>query len=189
VERFAPAGSVGFGLGGPELGVARAQFAEVFGRARALGLVGVPHAGETTGPDTIWEAIRLLGARRIGHGITSVQDPELVDYLATHEVALDICPTSNVRTRAVSTLSEHPLPKLLRAGVTVTLSSDDPGMFATTLNGEYEVAHNDLGLDATVLTELARTSARVSFAEVGLRNSILDEIDAYAAGAGLGASR
>ena len=185
VERFAPEGSVGFGLGGPELGVPRAQFAEVFGRARALGLASVPHAGETTGPETIWESIRLLGARRIGHGITAVQDPDLVSYLATCEITLDMCPTSNLRTRAVTALSEHPLPALLRSGVSVTLNSDDPGMFATTLNSEYGVAHRDFGMDAGQLADLARASVRASFCAAHLRRSMLSDIDAYAAGAGV----
>jgi aminodeoxyfutalosine deaminase len=183
VERFAPEGSVGFGLGGPELGVPRAQFADVFGRARALGLASVPHAGETTGPETIWESIRLLGARRIGHGITALRDPDLVSYLAAHDVTLDMSPTSNLRTRAVTTLAEHPLPALLRSGVGVTLNSDDPGMFATTLNGEFGVAHHDFGMDAGQLADLARTAARASFCAEHLRRRILADIDAYTAGA------
>jgi aminodeoxyfutalosine deaminase len=183
VERFAPEGSVGFGLGGPELGVPRSQFADVFGRARALGLASVPHAGETTGPETIWESIRLLGARRIGHGITALRDPDLVSYLAAHDVTLDMSPTSNLRTRAVTTLAEHPLPALLRSGVGVTLNSDDPGMFATTLNGEFGVAHHDFGMDAGQLADLARTAARASFCAEHLRRRILADIDAYTAGA------
>jgi len=183
VERFAPEGSVGFGLGGPELGVSRAQFADVFARARALGLASVPHAGETTGPETIWESIRLLGARRIGHGITALQDPDLVSYLAAHDVTLDMCPTSNLRTRAVTTLAEHPLPALLRSGVSVTLNSDDPGMFATTLNSEFAVAHHQFGMDAGRLADLARTAARASFCAEHLRRRILADIDAYTAGA------
>src|SRR5699024_4460594 len=98
VERYAPDGTVGFGLGGPEEGVGRAQFVDVFARARALGLKSVPHAGETTGPQTVWEALRLLHADRIGHGITAAQDPELVDHLVETGTPLEVCPTSNVRT-------------------------------------------------------------------------------------------
>jgi adenosine deaminase len=131
VERFAPAGSVGFGLGGPDEGVTRAQFAEVFARARARGLASVPHAGETTGPETIWESVRELGAVRIEHGISAARDPELMAYLVDHGIALDVCPTSNVCTRAIANLASHPLPDLVRAGVTVTVNSDDPGMFST----------------------------------------------------------
>jgi adenosine deaminase len=133
VERYAPEGSVGFGLGGPERGVPRAQFAEVFARARALGLHSVPHAGETTGPQTVRDAVALLGAERIGHGITAGQDSALMAELARRGIPLEVCPTSNVRTRAVASYSEHPLPTLVAAGIDVTIGSDDPGMFATTL--------------------------------------------------------
>jgi aminodeoxyfutalosine deaminase len=180
VERFAPAGSVGFGLGGPEVGVPRAQFAEVFARARVLGLASVPHAGETTGPETIWESIRELGADRIGHGIAAVRDPVLMAYLIDHGIALDVCPTSNVCTRAVADLGSHPLPDLIRAGVTVTVNSDDPGMFSTSLNREYMQVHQSMGLSLDDLTKVARAAVRVSFCSADVRQRLLAEIDAYA---------
>jgi aminodeoxyfutalosine deaminase len=180
VERFAPAGSVGFGLGGPELGVPRAQFSEVFARARALGLASVPHAGETTGPETIWESISQLGAERIGHGISAVRDPELMAYLVDHGIALDVCPTSNVRTRAVADLMSHPLPHLIHEGVTVTLNSDDPGMFSTSLNHEYALVHESMGLSVDDLTELSRAAARAAFCSADVRRRLLAEIAAYA---------
>jgi aminodeoxyfutalosine deaminase len=179
VERFAPAGSVGFGLGGPEVGVPRRQFAEVFGRARSLGLASVPHAGETTGPETIWESIRELGAQRIGHGIAAVRDPELLAYLRDHGIALEVCPTSNICTRAVADLASHPLPELIRAGVRVTVNSDDPGMFATSLNREYLLVHETMGLSLDDLTELARAAVRASYCPAELRGRLLAEIDAY----------
>lgn len=181
VEAHAPEGSVGFGLGGPEIGVPRPQFEDVFARARATGLHSVPHAGETTGPQTIWDALRLLGAERIGHGITSVKDPDLLAYLATEQITLEVCPMSNVRTRAIPELADHPLPQLLAAGVPVTLGSDDPGMFATTLNQEYVLAHDVLGVDAEGLVEIARTGVGASFAGGGVKARLLAEIDAYAA--------
>ncbi|MGI8994834.1 MAG: adenosine deaminase family protein, partial [Nocardioidaceae bacterium] len=99
-----PEGLVSFGLGGPEIGVPRPQFKPHFDRARAAGLRCVPHAGETTGPQTVWDALRLLGAERIGHGTSSVQDPELLAYLAEHRIPLEVCPTSNVATGAVPSL-------------------------------------------------------------------------------------
>ena len=97
-----PAGLISFGLGGPEIGVPRSQFTPYFDQARAAGLRSVPHAGETTGPQTVWDALRDLGAERIGHGIAAAQDPELLAYLAERRIALEVCPTSNVRTRAVT---------------------------------------------------------------------------------------
>ena len=179
VDAFAPTGSVGFGLGGPEVGVPRAQFSEIFARARALGLSSVPHAGETTGPETIWESIRELGAQRIGNGIAAARDPELMAYLVDHGIALEVCPTSNVCTRAVADLASHPLPDLIRAGVTVTVNSDDPGMFSTSLNREYALVHETIGLSLDDLTELDRAAVRVSFCSADVRQRLLAEIDLY----------
>jgi aminodeoxyfutalosine deaminase len=184
VEEFAPPGTVGFGLAGPEIGVSRAQFAEVFARARALGLASVPHAGETTGPETVWESIRSLGAQRIGHGIAAARDPELMAYLVDRDIALEVCPTSNVCTRAVPDLASHPLPDLIRAGVTVTLNSDDPGMFSTSLNQEYLLAHATFGLSLDELTELVRAAVRVSYCSDDLRRRLIAEIDAYGGSGG-----
>ncbi|UPK73021.1 adenosine deaminase [Nocardioidaceae bacterium SCSIO 66511] len=182
VERYAPPNTVGFGLGGPEQGVDRPQFADVFARARAVGLHSVPHAGETTGPRTVWDALESLRAERIGHGISSAQDPRLLEHLAEHQIPLEVCPTSNLRTRAVSDLTEHPFSVLRDAGVVLTLNSDDPGMFATSLNGEYAVARDIFGLDDAALAELARTAVRVSYAPADVRNGLLAEIDAVAEG-------
>jgi aminodeoxyfutalosine deaminase len=184
VERHAPDGSVGFGLGGPEVGVGRPQFAEVFARARALGLASVPHAGETTGPETIWDALRVLHADRIGHGIAAAQDPALLHHLAEHGIPLEVCPTSNLRTRAVTDLDAHPFPVLRDAGVVVTLNSDDPGMFDTTLVGEYVVAAERFGVDRAGLTELARAAVRASYRSGPGKAALLAEIDAYERGAG-----
>lgn len=181
VERYAPSGTVGFGLGGPEVGVGRQQFADVFARARALGLASVPHAGETTGASTVWDAIDYLRADRIGHGIAAAADPALVTYLVEHAIPLEVCPTSNLRTRAVQDIAQHPFSALRAAGVTVTLNSDDPGMFATTLSGEYQLAHDVWGLDRAALAELARTAVRVSYAPEPLKRHIIDEIDAHVA--------
>jgi adenosine deaminase/aminodeoxyfutalosine deaminase len=134
--RQQPAGLVSFGLGGPEFGVPRGQFAPHFAAARAAGLHSVPHAGESTGPATIWSAITDLRAERIGHGIAAAQDPALMTYLADHRISLEVCPTSNVCTRSVPSLAAHPLPALAAAGVPFTINSDDPPMFSTTLNQE-----------------------------------------------------
>lgn len=107
VEKHAPDGTVGFGLGGPEIGVERTQFADLFAAARAAGLHSIPHAGETTGPGTVWSALRDLGAERIGHGVSSAGDPRLVEHLAAERIPLEMCPTSNVRTGAVARLEDH----------------------------------------------------------------------------------
>lgn len=172
---------VGFGLGGPEIGVPRPQFQPHFAAARAAGLHSVPHAGETTGPETVWHALDLLGAERIGHGTSAAQDPALLAHLAERGIPLEVCPSSNIATRAVATLEEHPIRAFRDAGVVVTVNSDDPPMFGTTLNHEYAVAARLLDLDENGLAELARTAVRSSFAADDVRARILAEIDAYVA--------
>jgi aminodeoxyfutalosine deaminase len=179
--RERPDGLISFGLGGPEIGVPRPQFKPYFDKARAAGLHSVPHAGETTGPQTIWDALRHLGAERIGHGISAAQDPELMAHLAGNGIPLEISPTSNLRTRAVPSLDEHPLPALVAAGVTVTINSDDPPMFGTTIEQEYAVAARLLDLDAAGVAELARAGVRASFLPPAGKSALLAEIDAYAA--------
>jgi adenosine deaminase/aminodeoxyfutalosine deaminase len=180
--RLRPDGLVSFGLGGPELGVPRAQFAPHFDAARAAGLHSVPHAGESTGPETIWDSLIHLGAERIGHGIAAVRDPRLLSHLAETGIALEVCPTSNVCTRSVPSLAEHPLPALVAAGVNVTINSDDPPMFSTTLNEEYLLAAQLLALDADGVADLARATVRASFQDPAGQRALLAEIDAYAAG-------
>lgn len=179
-EGHLPQHSVGFGLGGPEEGVPRGMFDDVFRRARDLGLQSVPHAGETTGPQCIRDSIDVLKAVRIGHGIAAATDQSLMDELVARDIVLEVCPTSNICTRAVDVIEDHPFNILRESGVRVTLNSDDPGMFDTDLNREYLVANEQFGLDAAALTELARESVRASFAPDAVRSRLLAEIDAYA---------
>jgi aminodeoxyfutalosine deaminase len=179
--RQAPDGLISFGLGGPEIGVPRAQFKPHFDAARAAGLHSVPHAGETTGAPTVWDAVTHLGAERIGHGIHAAQDPTLLTHLAERGIPLEICPTSNVRTRAVASLDEHPLAAIVAAGVPISINSDDPPMFGTTLNNEYAVAAGLLGLDTAGVAALARDGVRHSFAPDQVKKDLLAEIDAYVA--------
>ncbi|HJQ43709.1 MAG TPA: adenosine deaminase [Jatrophihabitantaceae bacterium] len=181
--RQKPAGLISFGLGGPEQGVPRAQFAPHFEQARAAGLHSVPHAGESTGPETIWDAITLLGAERIGHGIAAVRDETLLACLRDNAIPLEVCPTSNVRTRSVATLGEHPLAELVAAGVQVSINSDDPPMFSTSLNTEYLVAAELLDLDAGGVAELARAAVRQSFLDDTGKAKLIAEIDHYAGSA------
>ncbi|MER6315915.1 adenosine deaminase [Streptomyces sp. NPDC001581] len=176
-----PEGLVSFGLGGPEIGVPRPQFKPYFDAARAAGLHSVPHAGETTGPETVWDAIRELGAERIGHGTSSTQDPELLAYLAEHRIALEVCPTSNIATRAVTDLDQHPVKEMVAAGVLVTINSDDPPMFGSDLNNEYAVAARLLDLDERGLAQLAKNAVEASFLEPAGKARIIAEIDAYTA--------
>jgi aminodeoxyfutalosine deaminase len=179
--KIRPAGLVGFGLGGPEIGVPRPQFQPHFEAAVAAGLRSVPHAGETTGPETIWDAVRVLKAERIGHGTSTMQDPALVDYLGEHRIPLEVSPTSNIATRAVASYDVHPLREMVEAGLVVTINSDDPPMFGTDLTNEYAVAAGLLDLDEAGVAELAKTAVRVSFAEDSVKKTLLTEIDEYVA--------
>jgi aminodeoxyfutalosine deaminase len=172
-----PDGLIGFGLGGPEIGVPRPQFQPHFDAARAAGLHSVPHAGETTGPQTVWDALYLLGAERIGHGTSAAQDPELLAHLAEARIALEVCPSSNIATRAVPTLAEHPIRAFRDAGVVVTVNSDDPPMFGTTLNREYEIAADLLGLDEEGVRDLAGAAVDASFLDLAAKRALHAEIE------------
>ncbi|AUG77414.1 Adenosine deaminase [Kitasatospora sp. MMS16-BH015] len=178
---LAPEGLVSFGLGGPEIGVPRPQFKPYFDRARAAGLHSVPHAGESTGPETVWDALRVLGAERIGHGTQSVKDPALMDHLGEHRIALEVCPTSNLATRVVERLEEHPIKQMVDAGLLVTVNSDDPPMFGTDLNTEYAVAARLLGLDESGVAGLARNAVEASFLDAPGKARLTGEIDSYLA--------
>ncbi|EPD64512.1 adenosine deaminase [Streptomyces sp. NPDC050788] len=180
-DRLRPEGLVSFGLGGPEIGVERPQFKPYFDRAIAAGLRSVPHAGETTGPQTVWDALTDLRAERIGHGTSSAQDPKLLAHLAEHRIPLEVCPTSNIATRAVRTLDEHPIKEFVQAGVVITVNSDDPPMFGTDLNNEYAVAARLLDLHEQGLAELAKTAVDVSFLDEPGKARIRQEIDSYTA--------
>ncbi|WP_235737846.1 adenosine deaminase [Nocardioides alcanivorans] len=172
---------VGFGLGGPEIGVPRPQFQRHFDAARTAGLRSVPHAGETTGPETVWDAVRLLGAERIGHGTSSAEDPELLAHLAERGIALEVCPSSNIATRAVESLAVHPLRAFRDAGVVVTINSDDPPMFGTDLNSEYAIAAELLELDEAGVAELAVAAVDASFAPEAVKADLRTEIATHLA--------
>jgi aminodeoxyfutalosine deaminase len=138
--RYRDRGVVGLGLGGPEAEYPPELYARAFAIAREGGLGSVPHAGEAAGPASIRGALEGLGADRIRHGIRAVDDPALVAELAGRGVVLDVCPISNLRTGVVASLAEHPLPRLVAAGVACSVSTDDPAMFGTDLSADYAAA-------------------------------------------------
>ena len=181
-----PEALTGFGLAGIEQ--ARPAFADafrsVFAAAIAAGLHSVPHAGEMSGPATIWEALDGLRAERIGHGISCLDDPLLVARLRESQVPLEVCPTSNVCTRQVPGLAAHPLPRLLAEGLFVTLNSDDPPMFGTTLTEEYRRAASVLGLSRDQLAGLAANGVRASFLDAATKRALVREVYSVAAAAG-----
>ena len=174
-------GLVGFGVGGSERGFPRSMFRDQFDRARAAGLRSVPHAGETTGPQSVWDALNSLGAERIEHGIAAAADQHLLEHLVEHRIALDVCLTSNVALRLVSDLDHHPIRELVAAGVTVTINTDDPPMFGTDLNTEYAIAARLLELDVRGVTDLALAAVDASFASSQSKVALRGAISSYAA--------
>jgi aminodeoxyfutalosine deaminase len=155
-------GAVGFGLGGPEVGYPPEWFEEAFATAREAGLHSVPHAGETVGPESVWGAVRMLRAERIGHGVRSVEDPNLTEHLRQGQIPLEVCPTSNVRLGVYPSYEAHPIRWLWEEGLYVTVNSDDPPMFNTDLLHEYQVLV-DLGFSAAELEGLSMNALRASF--------------------------
>ena len=161
---------VAFGIGGDELSIPTKDFRPVYDRAGQIGLHKLMHAGEVGGPEKIREAIELLGAERIGHGIAAINDPALMDLLAERKIPLEICPGSNMRTAALARqlrredarMEDHPLPQLLRHGIPIVLSTDDPAMFQTTLREEYANAAR-MGLQEHELTRIVEMGFEHAF--------------------------
>jgi aminodeoxyfutalosine deaminase len=161
---------VAFGIGGDELRIPTKEFRPIYDRAGEIGLHRLMHAGEVGGPELIREAIEILGAERIGHGIAAIHDPALMDLLAERKIPLEICPASNMKTAALArqlrrenvTIEDHPLPKLLRHGIPIVLSTDDPAMFHTTLNEEYANAAR-MGLREDELNRIVEMGFQYAF--------------------------
>lgn len=178
-------GVVAFGLGGDELSLPLSDFQAAYKRSAEAGLHLLAHAGETGGPEQIRDAIDLLGAERIGHGIAAIRDPSLMARLARRKIPLEICPTSNLRTNALNqqlnatdlSLMDHPLPKLFRAGVPLSLSTDDPAMFHTTLVDEYFHAHK-MGLSLDELLQINRAAFDQAFLSPNQRGILLAHVAA-----------
>jgi len=183
---------IAFGMGGDELAFPAVNFRPTFDLARREGLRVVCHAGEIGGPESVREAVDILGAERIGHGIAVMNDPALAESLATRHVVLENCPSSNVCTGALAkqtgnpnaTLADHPLAKLMAQGVLVTLSTDDPAMFHTDLLTEYSHAAA-LGLSNSQLLQLAEQSFSASFLPPIEKRQLLEDFRAAAKSAGL----
>ncbi len=155
-------GVVALGLGGVEAGYSVEKFKAVFERVRTAGLARTPHAGETVGPESIWSVVRALDATRIGHGVRCLEDPALVEQLRARQIPLEVCPSSNVCLGVAPSLAAHPLPQLLDAGLFVTINSDDPPMFNTTLTGEYLALARAFNLDHDVIERLAFNALRAA---------------------------
>jgi aminodeoxyfutalosine deaminase len=167
---------VGIGIGGDEARGPAEWFRDLYKKAADKGLRLTAHAGETTGPESVWGALNI-GAERIGHGLAAAHDRELLDVMAQKQVPLEMCITSNLRTGLCAELKEHPVRKFFDQGLMITLNTDDPAMFQTSLNKEYEIAQQEFGFSDEHLREMARNSIEASFLPVERKLKLLSQID------------
>jgi adenosine deaminase/aminodeoxyfutalosine deaminase len=167
---------VGIGIGGDEARGPAEWFRDLYKKAADNGLRLTAHAGETTGSESVWGALNI-GAERIGHGLAAARDTELLEIMAEKQVPVEICITSNLRTGACISMQEHPVRKFFDNGVMITLNTDDPAMFQTTLNREYEIAKQEFSFSEEHLRELARNSIEASFLPVEKKLKFLSQID------------
>jgi len=178
---FGGVGIVALGLANDERGFPCADFADAFALAKAAGLRATPHAGELVGPESVWEAIDILHADRVQHGVRAIEDPALVSALAARGVALDVCPTSNVLLDVVEDIDSHPLPRLLEAGVRCSINADDPIIFGPDILAEYELCRQTLGLTDAQLAACAWTSIEATSASAEVKADARARIDAWLA--------
>jgi len=168
---------VAFGIGGDESAGPPEWFAGVYARAAEHGLHLTAHAGESAGPESIWGALNLK-AERIGHGLTAEKDPELIEELAERQIPIEICVTSNLRTGCCAELAQHPVRRYFDEGLMLTLNSDDPAMFRTSLAAEYALVQDAFGFSDEHLRELARNSFEASFLPPEKKIAFLNLLDA-----------
>ena len=167
-----PYGVAALGLGGYEVGNPVSVYRTAFALAHEAELPCVLHAGETEGPASIWDALVAGHSLRIGHGVRCLEDPALVAHLRTHQIPLEVCPSSNVCLKVVDDYAAHPLPRLLADGLYVTLNSDDPALFSTTLTQEYQRSHELLGLSVEQLAQLSANALNAALLPIERRASL-----------------
>lgn len=155
------------------------RFADAFRRAGAAGLRRTVHAGESSGPEGVWDAVQLLGADRIDHGVRAIEDPALVALLAERQIPLGICPTSNLVLRVYPSLHEHPIERLRQAGVPVSVNTDDPALLGASLVGEYQMCREAFGWSDDVTRAVARTSIEASFAHADTKATLLQALESW----------
>ncbi len=177
--RLAHPSVVGIGIGGDERRTGAEPFRELYAEARDAGLRLTAHAGETVGPGGIWGALNI-GAERIGHGLSAIDDPELMAVLAERQVPLEICITSNLRTACCPSLAEHPVRSYFDSGLMITLNSDDPALFSSDLEAEYRLAGRQFDFTREQLRELAANSIEASFLLPDRKLALLRELEAIA---------
>lgn len=167
---------IGIGLGGDERHTGSQPFRELYAEAHAAGLRLTNHAGETTGPEAIWEAL-AIGSERIGHALSAINDPALLEEVRTRGIGLELNPTSNVRTSVCPSFAAHPLRRYFDAGLLVTLNSDDPAFFGSDIANEYLLAHTQQDFTREELRTLAANSIRASFLPDVEKRSLISAVE------------
>jgi adenosine deaminase/aminodeoxyfutalosine deaminase len=169
-------GVIGIGIGGDEARAAAEPFKELYRYAADNGLRLTAHAGESVGPESIWAALNI-GAERIGHGLSAPRDPELIEVLAERQIPVEVCISSNLRTGCLPRIEDHPVRRLFDSGLLITLNTDDPAIFHTTLTHEFEIAQDLFGFTDEHLRELARNSFEASFLPAEKKVQMLEQFD------------
>jgi adenosine deaminase len=168
-------------IGGSEEMFPPKPYAAVYHRAKEIGLHLVAHAGEAAGPESVWDAVKYLDVERIGHGVAASRDPELMNYLLKRDITIEMCPTSNLKTRIISSLKQHPIRTFLEKGLNVTVSTDDPSMFGTDMNNEYLQLHQHLNFTIAELFQLSLNAVDSSFLpkkrKINMRESFVKEFE------------
>ncbi|TCN87145.1 adenosine deaminase [Shewanella fodinae] len=167
-------GLVAIDLAGDELGFPGELFSPHFKRVRDAGLQITVHAGEAAGPESIWQAIKELGASRIGHGVKAVSDPQLMAYLAEKRIGIESCPTSNLQTSTVASYAGHPLRTFLESGICAGLNTDDPGVSGIDIQHEYRVANTEIGLNSAQLRQIQQHGVEMAFLSDSERRALYD---------------
>jgi adenosine deaminase len=176
IVRDKPMKIIGIGIGGSEQSFPPEPYRDVYREARRLGLRTTAHAGEAAGPESIWGAIEVLEVDRIGHGTRAAEDPALVRYLKEHQLPIEMCPISNCRTGVVKSLREHPIRKFFDAGLLVSVNTDDPKMFETSLESEYLGMSRELAFSLGEIGKLARNAIDSTWADDPTRKRLHDEL-------------
>lgn len=179
--RYRPRGVVAFGIGGDEERGPAELFTDIYREAREAGLRLTAHAGEAAGPESIRKAVELLGAERIGHGLTAIQDPGVMALLRERRIPLEVCPTSNVATGLIARFEDHPLLRFLEAGLVVTLNSDDPAMFGTSLENEFVQAARVFSLSRPQIVQMCENSIHAAFLREEEKQKLLKELNSAVA--------
>ncbi len=174
-------GVVGFGIGGNEIGAPASAFRNEFLAAKEAGLLSVPHAGEVDGPQSVWESVLDLQADRIGHGVRAIEDEELMVYLREHHIPLEVSPTSNLRLHVYDSIENHPFKKLDQFGIPVTINSDDPPLFNTSLSQEYALVAQAFDYTPEDLIRLARNAFLAAGADLPTKQTLLSKFENSAA--------